>query len=100
MEMSGNFALCAELSPYTTVHMFEHNVMSNLLKESIGEEVLRMSNDEIVSRTRLLDSEIKVCCCVVSVLMYCTVTFLCRCHRTTCKYWYDVRQVRVWQVNV
>jgi len=32
-----------------------------LLKESIGEEVLRMSNDEIVSRTRLLDSEIKVC---------------------------------------
>jgi len=30
-------------------------------EESIGEEVLRMSNDEIVSRTRLLDSEIKVC---------------------------------------
>lgn len=29
-------------------------------QESIGEEVLRMSNDEIVSRTRLLDSEIKI----------------------------------------
>jgi hypothetical protein len=30
------------------------------LQESLGEEVLRMSNDEIVSRTRLLDNEIKV----------------------------------------
>jgi len=34
--------------------------LSFVFKESIGEEVLRMSNDEIVSRTRLLDSEIKV----------------------------------------
>ena len=31
-----------------------------LLQESLGEEVLRMSTDEIVSRTRLLDNEIKV----------------------------------------
>ncbi|KAK7115658.1 26S proteasome regulatory subunit 6A-B [Littorina saxatilis] len=29
-------------------------------EESLGEEVLRMSNDEIVSRTRLLDNEIKI----------------------------------------
>ena len=32
----------------------------SLFQESLGEEVLRMSNDEIVSRTRLLDNEIKV----------------------------------------
>ena len=30
-------------------------------QESLGEEVMRMSTDEIVSRTRLLDNEIKVC---------------------------------------
>lgn len=30
------------------------------LQESLGEEILRMSTDEIVSRTRLLDNEIKV----------------------------------------
>ncbi|KAK7477833.1 hypothetical protein BaRGS_00030911 [Batillaria attramentaria] len=29
-------------------------------EESLGEEVLRMSNEEIVSRTRLLDNEIKI----------------------------------------
>lgn len=29
-------------------------------EESLGEEVLRMSNDEIISRTRLLDSETKI----------------------------------------
>ncbi|WAR00608.1 PRS6A-like protein [Mya arenaria] len=29
-------------------------------EESLGEEVLRMGNDEIVSRTRLLDNEIKI----------------------------------------
>lgn len=34
-----------------------------LFQESLGEEVLRMSNDEIVSRTRLLDNEIKVIIC-------------------------------------
>ncbi len=34
------------------------NYFSN--QESLGEEVLRMSNDEVISRTRLLDNEIKV----------------------------------------
>lgn len=29
-------------------------------EESLGEEVLRMSTDEIVSRTRLMDNEIKI----------------------------------------
>lgn len=29
-------------------------------EDSLGEEVLRMSNDEVVSRTRLLDNEIKI----------------------------------------
>jgi len=29
-------------------------------EESLGEEVMRMSTDEIVSRTRLMDNEIKI----------------------------------------
>jgi ATP-dependent 26S proteasome regulatory subunit len=32
----------------------------NVFQESLGEDVLRMSTDEIVSRTRLLDNEIKI----------------------------------------
>jgi len=31
-----------------------------LLQESLGDEVMKMGNDEIISRTRLLDNEIKV----------------------------------------
>ena len=30
------------------------------LQEALGEEVLRMSIDEIISRTRLLENDIKV----------------------------------------
>lgn len=31
-----------------------------MFQENLGEEVLRMSTDEIISRTRLLDNEIKI----------------------------------------
>lgn len=33
---------------------------NNLQEPSVGEEVLQMSTDEIVSRTRLLDNEVKI----------------------------------------
>ena len=32
----------------------------DVIKESLGEEVLRMSTEEVISRTRLLDNEVKI----------------------------------------
>ena len=43
-------ALCLILCFYEINNLF--------FQESLGEEVMRMSTDEIVSRTRLLDNEI------------------------------------------
>lgn len=48
---------------FNQTNIFKTILFFNLLKwcqESLGEEVLRMGTDEIVSRTRLLDNEIKI----------------------------------------
>ena len=47
---------------YKTMVSILHNSDAVLWKE-MDEEVLRMSTDEVVSRTRLLDNEIKVPTC-------------------------------------
>lgn len=43
-----------------TAAIAKHQCFHCILKDGIGEEVLKMSTEEIVQRTRLLDSEIKV----------------------------------------
>lgn len=43
-----------------TAAIEKHPFLYCILKDGIGEEVLKMSTEEIVQRTRLLDSEIKV----------------------------------------
>lgn len=42
------------------VYDVSHSCFILQSQEGLGEEVLRMGTDEIVSRTRLLDNEIKV----------------------------------------
>ena len=39
-------------------------------QESLGEEILKMSTNEIISRTKLLDNEIKVCLIKAAVKVF------------------------------
>jgi len=48
-----------------------------LCQEELGEDILKMSTDEIISRTKLLDNEIKVI----------EVDFLCLCYETVLSQW-------------
>ncbi|RXN17295.1 26S protease regulatory subunit 6A [Labeo rohita] len=56
-----NCGLAGGLPPYAAVYPNWLHCWSHLSREDgIGEEVLKMSTEEIVQRTRLLDSEIKI----------------------------------------
>merc|ERR1712121_130736 len=55
-----SYIIMSEVASPKPVKLEDKSIWGDGAQDALGEEVLRMGNDEIVSRTRLLDNEIKI----------------------------------------
>ena len=71
--MTARYILCVRVIHAKLLSVYGYKNGSCVLKEAIDDEVLRMSTDEIISRTRLLENDVKASSIASRIIPMCSL---------------------------